>query len=864
MSFKVRILLRTEHNRPVTERRGEPVCMGVPLARGQVFDLSNLVVTGPAGELVDTQCRPMEHWSDGSVRWVLVDFRADRSQDELSHYHLELQAPAVGSKTAGPRIQVEARESGFQVDTGVSVFTISHGKQPLFAAEVAGRDILDAETSGLFFTDAYGQRSHVRASEVSIVECGPLRVSLLAVGSVVGQPGLSVQLLFHFFAGLAATRVSVTLGNGKRARHKNGKWVLGDRGSILFRQLSIDFGLSGREGQSESLLSLDRGTSLERFETGFDLLQESSGGVHWNSVNHVNRLGQVPMVHPGYRLSAPGGPDRHGSRATPVACISRGDTKVSLGPDLFWQNFPKGLRAADDVLSFALFPWSNDLHELQGGERKTHTFVAAFGDDTVSTPPLDWARNPLVPVLPPEWYAVTAAVPLLAVRAPQVESEQAFDRIVQGAIDGAESFTKKAERVDEYGWRHFGDLVADHEMQGSAGCGVRTSHYNNQYDAIAGFAYQFMRASDLRWWRLMDNLARHVVDIDVYHTSADKAAFNGGLFWHTSHYTDAATSTHRSYPLLPGVGGGGPSNEHCYSHGLLLHYFMTGAPASRAAVLGLAHWIINCDDGSKTVFRWLARGATGLASSTAHAEYHGPGRGAGNAIMCLLDADRLDPDGPWLAKAEQLIRRCIHPDDDIEAHELLDAERRWSYTVFLQALLRYLEQKNERGQGDAMYAHAAASLLAYARWMRGREVPYLDHPDTLEFPNETWAAQDLRKAEVFYGAADMAPASERASLRGRGDFFFDYSLETLSKSGTCHLTRPLVLLLSQGQRVRAARSEDGPVLLLNRSMEPLDIVFAPRQAFEPQKTRALRRFKTIVVGIATLLLLLAAWWSLRG
>ena len=40
----------------------------------------------------------------------------------------------------------------------------------------------------------------------------------------------------------------------------------------------------------------------------------------------------------------------------------------------------------------------------------------------------------------------------------------------------------------------------------------------------------------------MCQLARHVVDIDIYHTTNDKSAYNHGLFWHTEHYVDAGCS----------------------------------------------------------------------------------------------------------------------------------------------------------------------------------------------------------------------------------------------------------------------------------------------------------------------------------
>ena len=86
-------------------------------------------------------------------------------------------------------------------------------------------------------------------------------------------------------------------------------------------------------------------------------------------------------------------------------------------------------------------------------------------------------------------------------------------------------------------------------------------------------------------------------------------------------------------------------------------------------------------------------------------------------IVSLLNAWRLSGERRYIDKAEALIRRCMHPAEDIEALDLLDTERRWSYTVFLQAVGRYLDVKAECGEIDATYAYAKASLLHYARWM---------------------------------------------------------------------------------------------------------------------------------------------------
>jgi hypothetical protein len=264
------------------------------------------------------------------------------------------------------------------------------------------------------------------------------------------------------------------------------------------------------------------------------------------------------------------------------------------------------------------------------------------------------------------------------------------------------------------------------------------------------------------------------------------------------------------------------------------------------------------DDGGQTIFRWLAGGATGVASASGSSTYHGPGRGAANSILACLVASRLTNAPEYLAKAEELIRRCIHPLDDLDARNLFDVERRWFYTVFLQSLGWYLHAKAGAGQLDGMYAYARASLLHYARWMAAHERPYLDRPDLLEFPTETWASQDLRKADVLIWAAQHAPAGERAGFLERSRFFYDYALNALASSPTSHFTRPLVLLLSQGVRDGWFQAHGVPVLPAAVSSAPE--AATPPRPFEPQKTRAIRRAGAaaavaLVTGIATLV-----WW----
>jgi hypothetical protein len=609
-------------------------------------------------------------------------------------------------------------------------------------------------------------------------------------------PRLEFDLVLDFFAGSPVVRIAVTVRNPRAAKHPGGIWELGDPGSVFLRELSLEIHGNGSNAQPAIACSPTLDAPLASAAGPLELYQDSSGGVHWNSTNHVNREGVVPLSFPGYRLRHGNG-EEVGTRSTPVVALQSDGDSISVAMQHFWQNFPKCIEAAADGIGVGLFPSQfADLHELQGGEQKTHVLYVGFGADPVSDVPLDWCRRPVFVRSTAQWYCGAGVVPYLVPA--DEDRNDGYLSLVTSAIDGEHAFERKREIIDEYGWRNFGDIYADHEAVFHQGERPLVSHYNNQYDAAAGMAYHFFRTGDERWWTAFLELTAHVIDIDIYHTQGDKSAYNGGMFWHTYHYVDAGKSSHRSYPSLPGICGGGPSNEHDYSTGLMLRYFLTGDNRYREATLGLAEWVVNMDDGRKTVLRWLSAEPTGLASATGSPLYHGPGRGAAYSINTLVNAHRLTREPRFLDKAEALIRRCIHPVDDIDALHLLDAERRWYYTVFLQALGSYLDYKLENDQLDTMYGYARLSLLRYADWMSRNEYPYLEKPEILEYPTETWPALDMRKSEVFKYAANHAQGPDRTRFLERARFFFRYSVETLSTMATRTCTRPVVLLLSHG------------------------------------------------------------------
>ena len=396
----------------------------------------------------------------------------------------------------------------------------------------------------------------------------------------------------------------------------------------------------------------------------------------------------------------------------------------------------------------------------------------------------------------PAWVEASRAVSGLVV---DLSDNRGWTHHVRTVVDGPDAFTDRRERIDEYGWRNFGDLYADHEAIHADPATPFVAHYNNQYDFVHSAWVHALRTGDRRWWRLAHEAARHVADIDIYHSSGDRAAFNGGLFWHSDHYMTAGTATHRTYSRVnattaPGGYGGGPSNEHNYGSGLLLHHLTTGDEAAREAVVGLADWVLAMDDGTRTLFGLADPGPTGLASQTVDLGYHGPGRGGANSVNALLDAWLLTRRVHYLDAAESLIRRCVHPADDIAAHGLHDIENRWSYLVFLQTLGKYLALKQEIGETDRMFHYARLSLIHYAHWVAEREVPYKDVLDRVEIPTESWPAHDIRKCHVLHLAARYIRADAAERFRAKATFFFERCLADLETFPTQHLTRPLVIL----------------------------------------------------------------------
>jgi len=804
------VVLSVEERAGIT-RRKEPVTVGIPLPKGAVVDPSHLGLLDASEQSVVLQTQLLAKWPDGSVKWVLLDFQADVDGHHTAAYSLH-RVPRRAAVGAQARMTVQTSPDCITVETGRAAFFIDRRTLKLFdRVVVEGTEILDGALSRIQLVDDRGREYLPRIVGTAVETEGPVRVTVHLHGKMHSSDEKTLadfSSRLSFYADSDLVEMKFTLRNSRPARHLGGLWDLGDEGSIYFRDLSVQMGLPKARGQNIRWCPGPGLPWLESPASDLQIYQDSSGGKNWNSSNHVNRFGQIGSRFRGYRVTAGETLVQDGDRITPTMSVRSEAGSLSVAIEGFWQNFPKGIEADGNQITVGLFPRQfQDVYELQGGEQKTHTVYFSFQGFEKHDGDLDWVHHRIAPRAPLAWYSESKAIGYLVPRTLTQDDSKPLallERLVDTAVVDGNSFFDRREIIDEYGWRNFGDLYADHEAVGHAGEQPRIAHYNNQYDVIHGAIIEYLRSGNTRWFELATDLAKHLIDIDIYHTSEDRDAFNGGLFWHTQHYADAATATHRTYSRT-GLGeqnryqaGGGPSNEHNYTTGLLHCYFLTGDPAAKDAVQGLADWVINMDRRSRGLLGIMDRRPRGLASMTVSWNYHGPGRGCGNSINALLDAYLLTRHEKYLDKAEELIRRSIHPRDKIKSRNLEDVEHRWSYTVFLQSLGKYLDVKTDEGRLDYMCAYGRESLLHYARWMLDREVPYKEVLDKVEIPTETWPAQDIRKSNVFNFAAKYSDASLRARFLERAEFFFERCLKDLSEFSTCTLTRPIALLMTNG------------------------------------------------------------------
>ena len=801
------------------ERTQIPVSFGIPIAKGLLKDEGSIMLNTEWGSLPYAG-QTLSRWSDQSIRWFLIDTQIDLS----SNSNLQIKIDKICDRES-KKNKTFKNIGSFQFSKRDNEIQSRFNKNSIFKLPFLGTEIENERFNFQSIIQLTVSDEKVILPKIESWEIeysNHFRDTLLIKG-MFGENtkktlGIRFNCRIHRFKDKKYHKAEFTLLNTRPAVHPRGAWDLGDDNSFFFKDLSIKFvKVKGEIYYAENIIE---NSGLTKADSDIQIYQGSSGLPNWKSKTHINKDSEIPIKINGYTVKCDEKYSiKEKSRAFPIIYHHLEGEKEGFFcfSDNFWQNFPKTISSKNREVTLGLFPKEfGDLFELQPGEQKTHTFYYGFEDAQKVVALAQSLAYPLIPEYDCAEISKTLTRPRpLPLNKINHEKKviRKYDNYVKNVVEGSNSFKSKNLIVDEFGWRNFGDVFADHESVLNKDADGFVSHYNNQYDVIKGLLFQYLRTSDIRYYNLSVEMADHVCDVDIYHTDGDKYQYNHGLFWHTDHHLDAYTSTHRTISKRHSefkpdwAFGGGPFPEHNYATGLIYLYWLTGNERYKEAALELCLFITNWLEGPDTYLDSLLNTAKNIIKSlklnfNSKTDevylFNGPCRASGNSLNTLLDGFLLTEDKIYLMHAENLILQAVHPDDDQNSMNLLNAEIRWFYTVFLQALCRYLDVKKSMDQLDDYFEYARQVLVNYALWMAENEYPYLEKPEILEFPNETWAAQDVRKADIFAIASEYVSGDFIDLLKERSHFFFKHAIEELGSFETRFYTRPMVLLLTNG------------------------------------------------------------------
>lgn len=797
-------LILSLHESATLDRKEEFIKVGIPLPSGQFFDADEIQLLTDTDALLASERRPTAYWADGSIRWCLIGFFITLDKNEHKNIYLRHREEKTEALKHDPILSenadsIEVKTKNFNFDVNKKTFNlldqISH-KNSTLAENGFCRLVTDLNDT------LQAMINNVQCKTVNS-ETGPLYSEIEMTGQFHNGAGpitLNFEVKMDFYYLSDVVKCAVTLHNPERAIHPSGLWDLGDENSLYIQDFSLGFDIKDSTGVQWKAESGHKWNTLE--SNKLEIYQESSGGENWDSPNHRNKDNYVPLQQKGYscqvddKLST-------GDRANPQLGLVYEAGRINVRIDKFWQNFPKSISVSDNRVELGLFPARfPDTIELQPGEKKTHRFYLNLGTQAQIS---GNGETPIYICINKDWIDQCQVFnfPL------GNHEDDPIEKIIKEGLYGHDNFFVKREKIDEYGWRNFGDLYADHEADLYEGDEIFVSHYNNQYDAVYGFLRQFLLSGENKWLELADDLANHIVDIDIYHTEKDRDIFNGGAFWHTDHYLEAKTSSHRAYSKLHHyvyeghAGGGGPSGEHCYTTGLLYHYLLTGSESSKQAVLKLCDWITYVYEGSGTLFDLLisVRNSKQDGLKNIFTGKYWLDRGTAYYINALLNKFFLTREQAALKQAGHILRNTVHPRDDIDSLDLGDVERRWTYMIFLQSVCSYLKTKEELSELDDDFYYARDVLLHYADWMLENEYPFMEKTEVLEFPNHTWTAQDLRKVQVLIYA--FIYSNQQSKYIHKATQILQYIDENLSTEPTRTYSRILVILMQNNTPITA-------------------------------------------------------------
>jgi hypothetical protein len=593
------------------ERKGGTVTSGVPLPRGAVKDPAKLSVSA-AGKKIPAQFGVLARWPDGSLRWVLLNCRADVPAKGKT----ALVLSDSGGNPAPPKaVGVTDGDAELKISTGpLEMVVDKKGSGLIRSIKVDGKELVTSKGRGLVLFKADKQADHTVTSsrkikdwpqpdpgepvlaaapaEVKVEENGPVRAVVLLRGKFPGvhEGKFSYSARIYAFAGARSVKLRVWIENsgniGYNAKRKPPfpmQW-------LLFDGLCLELGLGLGGAPSAECEGVKGSGKLKVYQYCKNGTRQSPEAYGYKNLEYTVTGGGAP---------------KKGAHTDGVVALKGGGGQLVTAMRHFWQNYEKAIELDGSALRYWFFPREGQyprkfsghrasyyvgkilpvikydgLYHFPGSVHKGHELILDFsgGDAAGGSAELS---APLFALASPEHYAGTEAAPGIftpaTVRTGDGDCNAKLDAWVRmtGSVIDPESkagipwarrslFKKNTPRYGYmYGWMDFGDLA-------SSSSGTSSLHYDWPWITCVSL----MRTGDLRYLDMAHEMVRHRVEVDQHWSAADEPGNQG---------CQRLASTLSQYHVTR-LDTAGPNVSETWIAGVVAYHMLTGDRKAREAI----------------------------------------------------------------------------------------------------------------------------------------------------------------------------------------------------------------------------------------------------------------------------------------
>jgi hypothetical protein len=497
-------------------RSGEPVRMGIPLAKGVAKEVGELALTDSAGKPLPCQFRAVMRWhEDNSLRWVHAVFQTSVPAKGAVKLKLVKGTAAASAK----KVKVTKAGGSVTVENGVLKLIVKGPGFNLFDAawfDPAGKfgpgtEIVKPHSEG--FVAVLNGKPHRPGADSKLEveeagsECAVIRVTGRLVPDGKGADGpFTYACYVHVYAGSPVVRVSFSYTNCHADPGRKGKEIAGSKIPMKDLSLVLPTALAGAKATVGGEGKNFSGKSAKIFAKSSDASEITTGGAAAGTAK--------------------------GKSTKPLTLgwvdFSQGEKGLAMGTRWFWQTFPKVAEAgADGKLRAGLYAReSGKPLAVYMGQGRTHYLTFLFHKADAASKLGDFfagTQMPLRATCTPKYYCrVTKVFGPMADADPALYPGElsALAKKYDGLLLGSARYIEKkidghtygGVRMDSYGYMNWGDV-----FHWANSKGVKDPWNilweSNYYDYPWACLLQFARTGEMLYLDILDRHGLHLADV---------------------------------------------------------------------------------------------------------------------------------------------------------------------------------------------------------------------------------------------------------------------------------------------------------------------------------------------------------------